>query len=763
MQEEQQIQDVQGAGPADVTNSRPQALPMTIQSGILKSLGINLYTNLGKVIVEFIANAYDADAPNVRVIVPSERIAQERLASKARADEAAAATIQPRLDFSQGEEESNTGKSALNLETLFETLPADVEVVIEDDGHGMTWEEVRDRFLPLNRQRRADAKGREILLTSPGGRYVMGRKGVGKLAGFGAALSVEVWTKRSGDRYATIISLDDEDLNQAGAIHDVRVPVCYEDGLDTKLQGTRVTLKRLKADATRDTIERIKKVITKSFHAIRPDDFGIHINGERLEFEVPEYEYIFPTDLDRAAIGAGARQESVVTVPGVGQLRFRFFVGFLPRSHGAGEERGATIYCNNRLAAGPALFGLPPGAHSFHSVDYMDCVIEADDLDRSDIDFVNTARNGIKEGNEVVSALLEAVVRVMRGAINGHAAFKRAEAERKILEDPAARVIRQTIEALPTKAQKAGLKLLDMVAQQFEVGTQEFEELAPTIINSINATDVLVKLASHGANPASISEIMGQLRQLSEIERQDSLKLYRARRNGIVKLENLYEEGQGNWKKKQSEKSLHQLFKENPWLIRPEFTTYITSDQGINTTVSRLAKLLGVDRYAPIVDGEQETDVRPDLVFLLSDPMDEGPYTVKIVELKSPGLPLNIEHWRQLENYIADVRSWCEANLSHGTSVRVNGYLIGAMPEPNPSKREERMLLDAYKKEGPSGDIQIVGILDLIRNARTVHVEAIKIIERELAGEDEEVEISALTGVDPDADAWKADTIGTVH
>ena len=736
----------------DAAEQRPEQLPLAIQSGILKSLGINLYTNLGKVLVEFIANAYDADATYVRVNIPDARIADERAKAKATADAALAAAEaeaagQSAMDLTgtYGQEPGTASggaaplgaspKMGLNLEALFETLPPDVSVTIEDDGHGMTWQQVRDRFLPLNRQRRLK-NGRETDLTSPGGRYVMGRKGVGKLAGFGAALTVEIWTKRKGQTSATIVTLVDEELNHGGSIHNVRVPVTYEDDLDPDLQGTRVTLSRLKAEATRDTLERIRRVVAKSFHSIRPEDFSIEINGEQLRFELPAYEFIYPPELDAAAIAAGGRKDASVSIPGVGHLPYRFYVGFLPRSHGGGEDRGATIYCNNRLAAGPALFGLPPGTHSFHSVDYMDCVIEADELDRADIDFVNTARNGIKEGNEVVSALLKAIVADMREAIKAHARFKELEADRKLATDPTARVVREIIETLPKKSQTAGMKLLQTVARQFEVGSKDFEELAPIIVNSINATDVLVRLAKKSTDSGTIAEIMGQLRELSEIEMQDALKLYRARRNGIVKLETVYEQGQEDWKKKQSEKALHQLLKENPWLIRPEFSTYITSDQGINTTISRLAKHLKVDRFAPIMDGDEETEVRPDLVFLMSDPAEYGPHTVKVVELKSPGLPLTIDHWRQLENYIADVTGWCEANLSHGSKIRVDGYLIGAMPKPNPTTRGERMLLDFYRKEGPDGPIKIIGLLDLIREARTIHVEAIKIIERELAGED---------------------------
>jgi hypothetical protein len=564
----------------------------------------------------------------------------------------------------------------------------------------------------------------------------MGRKGVGKLAGFGAALTVELWTKQKGETSATIIKLVDEELNQAGAIHKVSVPVTYEDGLPPDLQGTRVTLSRLKADATRDTIDKIRKVISKSFNAIRPDDFKIEINGEVLKFDLPDYEFIYPDHLTREKIEAGERDEVVVEVPGIGSLAFRYYVGFLPRSHGSGADRGATIYCNNRLAAGPALFGLPTGMHSFHSVDYMDCIVEADDLDRSGIDFINTARSGIKEGNEVVGTMLEAIVKVMRAAIAAHARFKKAEADRKLNEDATARIISATIEALPKKTRKAGKKLLQTIAQTFEVGTPEFEELAPVIVHSINATEVLISLVSHGTDVGTISQIMDQLRQLSEIEKRDALKLYRARRGGIEKLEIMYQRGEENWQKKQFEKDLHRLLKENPWLIRPEFSTYISSDEGINTTVSRLAKHLSVDRFAPIVDDEEESDVRPDLVFLMSDPMDEGPYTVKIVELKSPALPLTIDHWRQLEDYVSAVGEWCRTNLGH--VVRINGYLIGSMPKADTGNRSQKMLLEKFNATGVGEPIQIIGLLELIKLARTVHVEAIKALDRDLSDDDDD-------------------------
>ena len=196
-----------------------------------------------------------------------------------------------------------------------------------------------------------------------------------------------------------------------------------------------------------------------------------------------------------------------------------------------------------------------------------------------------------------------------------------------------------------------------------------------------------------------------------------------------------HSKGREDWHKRASEKKLHELFKECPWLIRPEFSNYIASDAQLTTTVSRIARELKVDEFAddppPPVENEGEEDTRrPDLVFVMSDPMIDGPHTLKVVELKSPSLPLRIEHYRQLEDYLTVIRRWCDNNLAH--DIRYHGYLIGAMPKPNSSNTQEYALLQKFKSIGPRDEIQVLGLTELIRDARTVHVEAIRSLEKDL-------------------------------
>src|SRR3546814_2103863 len=107
-------------------------------------------------------------------------------------------------------------------------------------------------------------------------------------------------------------------------------------------------------------------------------------------------------------------------------------VGFRAQGeHLPTARRGARIYCNSRLAAGPSLFGLPTGMHNFHSQSYMECIVRADDLDRHGIDLVNTNRTQLREDNEIVRALIAFVEEAMKKALAAHAKWK----EEKVDED----------------------------------------------------------------------------------------------------------------------------------------------------------------------------------------------------------------------------------------------------------------------------------------------------------------------------------------
>jgi histidine kinase/DNA gyrase B/HSP90-like ATPase len=118
--------------------------PMTIEH-----LGLRLYSTLPPVITELVTNAFDAESKKAEVIVPAEMI---------------------------------TPKS---------------EVIIRDFGHGMKAGELQNHYLPIGRNRRGEKS--EHVLSKNGKVRVTGRKGLGKLSGFGVADVMEIRSVSSGE------------------------------------------------------------------------------------------------------------------------------------------------------------------------------------------------------------------------------------------------------------------------------------------------------------------------------------------------------------------------------------------------------------------------------------------------------------------------------------------------------------------------------------------------------------------------------------
>lgn len=114
---------------------------MTFHGRILDQLGSQTYQSAVASIAELVANAWDADAETVDVQLPD-----------------------------------GIGEGA--------------EVVVEDNGVGLDFDECQNRYLNIGYCRR----GQKSIAHTSKGRIVLGRKGIGKFAGFGIAKIIRVDT-----------------------------------------------------------------------------------------------------------------------------------------------------------------------------------------------------------------------------------------------------------------------------------------------------------------------------------------------------------------------------------------------------------------------------------------------------------------------------------------------------------------------------------------------------------------------------------------
>lgn len=205
---------------------------MTVDLAVLKSLGINLYSNAAAVLSELVANAYDADATKVSI------------------------------EWRHGQDI--------------------VEVV--DNGCGMTVDQLNDRFLTTGYEKRTV----EGFASPKFARPFMGRKGIGKLAVFSIADVAEIYTSpKSGQYNAMRIELSslEKSIRARKPYHPVPIEV------PTRLRrpGTTLVLTNLKAKRADLTTAALRKRLARRFDVISnipaaDGGFRLEVNGKPVTY-----------------------------------------------------------------------------------------------------------------------------------------------------------------------------------------------------------------------------------------------------------------------------------------------------------------------------------------------------------------------------------------------------------------------------------------------------------------------------------------------
>jgi Histidine kinase-, DNA gyrase B-, and HSP90-like ATPase len=218
---------------------------ITTDLSVVESLGINLYSNAAAVLSELVANAYDADATRVKI------------EWKQRGD----------------------------------------QVVVSDNGVGMTVPEINARFLKVGYKKRLIEGSNSKKWDRP----FMGRKGIGKLSVFSIAEVVSVYTTtRNNKSNGLRINADDlqDKIKDRLTYHPVPIPVPPE----YAHQGTYIVLEKLKSKRAALTASALRKRLARRFDVLdqTPEDKGgfyIEVNGKPITWadrqELKKLEFIW--------------------------------------------------------------------------------------------------------------------------------------------------------------------------------------------------------------------------------------------------------------------------------------------------------------------------------------------------------------------------------------------------------------------------------------------------------------------------------------
>jgi len=695
-------------------------LKFKVAPHIVQDLGLNLYTTLPRVLVELVANAYDADSPDSVITLNADAIkaARELLRANWKAEIAA-----------------KDPKTVKPLE--LRTLPDGLQIVVEDHGHGMTRQELQDKYLLIGRRKRDDDKTDR----SPGNRVLMGRKGIGKLAGFGVAHCVTVISRAKGETHATKITLHYGKLVENRHTDEVQVPTeKLADGGGITPHGTRVVLSELMYDSAKSREDSVVTAVADYF-TMAGTEFSIVLNGKPLGPSKRTYAFAYPKNGEEPADKLILAVLPTETGPQTFSYRIRF-TG--PGGQLDARERGIRVYAHGRLAAAPDLLDIKTSIHGVNNTHYLDGIVHADFIDEQPIDYVSSNRQTLRWDTPLLVPFREFLTKELHEAIVAYQKLKDQEIGKKVRAD---QFTKDLIEksGLPKHRKAMAYKIAADLAggKGEEVQDPFYKRALPVVIKGLHHGDLIGAIAeiAEAQNP-DFQKLVTTISQLTHQEFDDFMEVVRARLDGIAALQKLYKTA--DFGLPDNEDELHRLFDRCPWLIDPTFTQFLVSNKGMLTVQERLAKELKVGKHIPAdykkdapeeVAKEEGVNLRPDLVSLLTN---VGLKRVVIIELKSPNTPLNGNHLRQLQDYMQLTKEFLETQGEATKGFKVEGYLIGTMPNPKSKAKEARWLLGQIQETDNKADWKVFDIGEVLLRTEAAHHELLEVHAAQEKSADEE-------------------------
>lgn len=589
------------------TEEDEKKLYLRFHGRIIDSLGIQMYQSPVAAVAELIANAWDADASKVEVQLPS-------------------------------------------------SLSGQPKITIQDDGIGMTFSECQKLYLNVGRNRR-DHDGGDA---SPDGRPVLGRKGIGKFAGFGIAELLEIDTTSSKTGERTVFRLDLLDLRSDAYVGttEKEVPIVQREApceSRMALKGTCITLRRLKLTRTPSKVVFCKSMARRFLINQVADQFAIFINSEAVPDDnaLAGVEFDFPTDYNKDELPQGISIDNNIGREKVGEDDISWRVRFTKEPIDTEELRGVSVFCGIKLAQTPFFFNLSGGLSGQHGQQYVSGQVQANYLDRLEADVITTERQRInweveacrpleKWGKERVQSLL----RIWKA--------RRAEEKLRQIEDKVL-PFSQRLEKLEVSERRTVLSAMKKVASIEALSDDQFADVSNGIltaweggrlrnlIEDVSKIDVL--------DESELLSLLAEAQILSALHVAEAVK---AKVNIIEGLRDRIAQ-------KELENAVRDYIADNPWLLSPQWETFKV-EKSVNHVLKEASMAARLDTT------DHQNRKRIDLVL-------SSGRQLLVVEFMRPGLSIDRDHLNRYQEYVDIIRSNLKGNTAYGFDA-VSGLLV---------------------------------------------------------------------------------------
>ncbi|MBO0145424.1 ATP-binding protein [Agrobacterium sp. Ap1] len=345
-----------------------------VDINVINHLGVGLYSSTPAALTELVANAWDAEAKNVWIDIQADKDT----------------------------------------------------ITIEDDGHGMDANAIKQKFLHVGYSRRVASNNN---LSATGKRKVMGRKGIGKLSMFALSDFVKVTSKTSTGAivgFEVDVPLLKKNLEQhTKIVLNEFAPTPLKNGQGTRIELTSVLKTLNKTEKyLRVKLARRFSVLGKEF------DFRVFLNGSEITdadrdiydsvqflwaFDQATLDRIKPLCKNLSSVTDDDGNTSIctkllpdnVSFPDGSSSTVTGYIAsvFQPRNLGSKEDsaNALSIFANGRVFA-ENILGEANSAKYYQN--YLVGELHANFLDEDDTDRATASREAIKRDDPKYRALL---------------------------------------------------------------------------------------------------------------------------------------------------------------------------------------------------------------------------------------------------------------------------------------------------------------------------------------------------------------------
>ena len=321
---------------------------LQIELGVLDHLASNLYSNVPAVMTEMVANAWDADATEVEISV-----------------------------------DLNAGK-----------------IEVSDNGFGMSAKDINKKFLTVGYRKREEPEGD----LTPGGRPVMGRKGVGKLAPFSIAESIAVYSRNKNEKSGLLMTT--EGIREAKQRRRPYHPTVRDSSPLIPKIGTRIVLAELKMERFRRP--NLRERLARRFSVIGTPEFRVKLDGVEITSkdrgDLEALQYVWSIGNWKKPEWCPAKRDASLPekLEGWGKnWKVRGWIGTSRKpkdlEKASGNLNGIVVLARGRLFQENILANFNDGRHY---TKYLTGQIEVDFLDDGLVDMATSDRQRLIEDDE---------------------------------------------------------------------------------------------------------------------------------------------------------------------------------------------------------------------------------------------------------------------------------------------------------------------------------------------------------------------------